>query len=58
MLTLDVIGSYVFGEYRSRLVGNRGFSLDVHRFSLKFDRKFEELFESQKDGKSKFKELC
>ena len=45
MLTLRILGGYLFGEYRSHLVGNRRFSLDVHRFSLKLDRKIEEKFE-------------
>ena len=48
MLTLGELGEYVFGEYRSRLVGNRRFSLDVRRFSLEFGSKFEESLKSAK----------
>ena len=48
MLTLELLGNLVFGEYRSRLVGNRRFSLDVRRFCLKFDSKFRESLKSLK----------
>ena len=42
MCTMEDLGSLIFGEYRSRLVGNLRFPLDVRRFCLEFDRKFEE----------------
>ena len=48
MLTLEVLGRNLFGEYRSRLVGNQRFTLDVRRFSLELARQFEELFEKLK----------
>ena len=44
MLALGMKGGYVFREYRTRLVGNRRFSQDVHRFSWGIDSKFEKVF--------------